>query len=503
MSEHVATSARGTGDEMLDVLRAHHRGRISLSVYETGRVAALAPKAHGQRSRIQFLLAEQRSDGLWGGPGSYALVPTLSAVDALLTTGSAPAAARTGLAALHEWLARHHHDELPDTVAAELIVPALTDSINRHLPPHRRLRSHVEGREALTRTRRVLSSGTDVPAKLLHVLEIAPDLAPLLTSARPVGGLIGASPAATAAWLGGRTSAEFDVVLDHHGGPVPAFHPITNLERAWVLPWLRHTGADVRQVPLADPGDGVFTAAGLPVDADTTGATLFALALQGRPQHLDALWQFEQDDHFATWIGGERTPSPTTNAHVLEALGANRNGDPRIDAAIDKIGRWLVDRQRKDGSWVDKWHASPHYATFCCATALHRFGGPGAARAVTAAATWVLETQRPEGAWGHWGATAEETAYATTLLLRTTQDRRGGPVCKDAARRLRRATDGARDFLLQETARPQPALWHDKDLYTPHTVVESAVLAAVHQLRASTPQDSAEGPVTGTPAEST
>ncbi len=134
-------------------------GQASPSTYETARLVSLAPWLAGQADRVGFLLAEQRPDGCWGGPEGYALIPTLSATEALLTTirglhrpgsrGSDPrggtidiggrnrlgeliSAADRGLRALSGWL-RGAGPALPDTPAADLIVPALVSRLNEHL----------------------------------------------------------------------------------------------------------------------------------------------------------------------------------------------------------------------------------------------------------------------------------------------------------------------------------------------------------------------------------
>src|SRR4051812_31703553 len=59
-------------------------GAVSLSVYDTARVVTLTPELAGQRQRVGFILAQQATDGSWGAADGYALVPTLSAVEALL-----------------------------------------------------------------------------------------------------------------------------------------------------------------------------------------------------------------------------------------------------------------------------------------------------------------------------------------------------------------------------------------------------------------------------------
>jgi hypothetical protein len=184
------------------------------------------------------------------------------------------------------------------------------------------------------------------------------------------------------------------------------------------------------------------------------------------------LWQYEVDTHFSTW-SGERTASPTTNAHVLEALGRQTSRSPkiraRLGAAREKIATWLVGQQTPEGTWIDKWHASPYYAVRSCVSSLvHRADQPAVA-AVDRALTWILDTQRLDGSWGRWQATAEETAYAMRTL---------------AAAQGRREVAGAlargRAYLLGSMGVVEDTpLWHDKDLYQPTAVVQAAVLGAL------------------------
>jgi hypothetical protein len=313
--------------------------------------------------------------------------------------------------------------------------------------------------------------------------------------------VVGASPAATAAWLAQEPRdpdavAYLEAVVNRHGGAAPSVTPVPSFERAWVLASLIGAGIDV-DVPAelvtdlsSTLGDaGTSGGPGLPPDSDTTSATLYTLAQLGAPRGVDCLWSYEVDTHFCTWHG-ERTPSTTTNAHVLEAFGHHVTRTPdasaRERAVVDKLSAWLVGQQLPDGSWVDKWHASPYYATMCAALALHRFGGEGAAPTVRRAVEWVLATQHEDGSWGRWRGSTEETAYAMQILLlaRSAAGQAGEP-----------APARGYAYLLRSVGHQADApLWHDKDLYVPTAVVRAAVVAAMHLARhdAATTSDMAQ-----------
>ncbi|MEU5876799.1 prenyltransferase/squalene oxidase repeat-containing protein [Spirillospora sp. NPDC047279] len=599
-----ATDVAALVAELIAGLVAVPWGQVSPSVYETGRLVTHTPWLTGHGRRVAYLLATQRPDGGWGLPDDgYALVPSLSAIEALLSvlsrrsehadaaqdTANADGAAQDtgrrerrgrpvrmvgrttdptdavlasaadrGLRFVARTLSTFAPDgtgttgtgtgpgggpaqaqapaPLPDMPAIELIVPALLEMIERRLADLSGLdlpgadawrgtrlprpAGHSETKLALVRG--LVASGADMPKKLLHALEIAADEARGLPHIRtePTG-TIGASPAATAAWLGDRPPAELssparwhlETVAAQHDGLVPVGYPLTVFERGWVLSWLIRANIPVNAPPelilsLTAPlgPAGTPAAAGLPTDADTTAGALYALALLGAPHRPDPLFAYEKDTHFCTWQGEEGF-STTTNAHVLEAFGQYlaQVDEARIGAAqahryaavARKVSAWLLTQQLPDGSWVDRWHASPYYATACCALALERFGGPEAAEAVARARRWVLDTQRPDGSWGRWQATPEETAYAVQILL-------SGPPLADErpAAHAIQAAFRAREFLeaslLPAEASPtfagerpwsrshsdDPALWHDKDVYHPKAIVRAAVLAAVHLMRA-------------------
>ncbi|MEO3825292.1 prenyltransferase/squalene oxidase repeat-containing protein [Actinomadura sp. B10D3] len=514
-------------------------GQVSPSIYETGRLIALAPWLARHSRRVRYILDAQRPDGLWGAPDGYAIVPTLSAVDALLSllrsdAGRRPPSSQdvdiaevaARLDALLPLLARTLWElpaaALPDMPANDLIITALIESINEHTRALAEAPSTVLSPSALTgrlrlpigldgtrlaKVQAALSFGAELPEKILHALEVAGDLARDAATIRPGStGSVGASPAATAAWLDGRARDPhhparvfLETVVDDHDGLAPCGIPITVFERAWVLSSLTRAGI-AAQVPAAlitsldDALGPVGTPAaeGLPADADTTSAVLYALNLLGVPRAPDSLWAYETGTHFCTWPGEEGF-SVTVNAHALEAFGqylraveegrAPRTAmSHRYAATVDKLVTLLCDRQEADGSWTDRWHASPYYATMCCVVALSRFGGWQAAPAIRRARAWTLATQRPDGSWGRWKGTFEETAYAIQVLLSEDQ----GNVTSQAPDEYEESVTAGCRFLpaphhLGNGPIEGPALWHDKDLYLPSAIVQASLLAA-HQL---------------------
>jgi halimadienyl-diphosphate synthase len=486
-------------------------GQMSPSIYETGRLVALAPWLRGHADRLRFLVRTARGGGEWGRPGPYGLVPTLSAVDAALAAilrgdtvpPGLPAALDRGLAYLAGALGGPQ--PLPDTPAIEVIVPNLVSSVNAHL---RRLDGigPLPVPPGLPDVAAALRSRPTLPVKALHSLEALdapPDLVRGLVPTPP--GSVGASPAATAAWLAAREPDRHaggagqggpvgDAVLflealsDLYQGPVPSVVPIGTFEIAWVGAWLLEAGVAVpshfRTILSGSLGPaGTSGGPGLPPDADTTSVVLAVLSRLGHEPDLDCLLAYDGGGHFRTWAG-ERTASVTTNAHVLDVLGARlmrRPGlAPRYGAARRRVVAWLVGQQRADGSWTDKWHASPFYATASCTLALSRFGGAGARPAVARAVRWLVETQYPDGSWGLWRPTAEETAYAVHALAGRRHAVRD--------RSVARAVNCGRAWLLWRTGGgpdrtgpddDEPALWHDKDLYRPAAIVRAAVLSAL------------------------
>jgi halimadienyl-diphosphate synthase len=511
-----AEKVRRSASALVADMASDPYGLISPSIYETGRVVTLAPSLAGHGKRVRYLLASQHQDGHWGEMPGYDLVPTLSATEALLTTSRRSTeavshrdtvrGAAQGLKALHERLGKADPDTVPDTVAAEIVIPALVAEINKQLD--RLGPEPLTGLDGWRGTRLGLPPGADdrllarlreavsrkhlLSPKLWHSLELIGGLAQGASIVRPARGAVGCSPAATAAWLGngragadGRSSAEYlEAMQKRGGGPVPVCAPVPVFERVWVLATFITAGIGVtvphelvEDLHAAFGEFGVAGGPGLPPDSDDTSTALYVLARLGRPRSGDHLWSYQDGDHFSCFPD-ERTPSTTTNAHVLRAFGEYLALDTphrqRYLAAMNEISAWLREQQQADGSWRDKWHASPYYATAQCAVALARCGGAASAAAVSKAVTWVQSTQRSDGAWGAWIGTQEETAYAVQTLLLATPSRTDDSIVRAAARGC--------DFLLRSGTSSDsfPALWHDKDLYTPVRVVRAERLSALY-----------------------
>jgi hypothetical protein len=415
---------------------------------------------------------------------------------------AATSAVDTGLAFTHGLLGSLRAVDLPDTPAIEVIVPALIARLQAHLDVLRRRDTlglpRWRGRirlplprgltdKALRAITAALAGGEPAPLKVMHSLEVAAEHAWTVRGVpRLALGTIGASPAATAAWLrdpgrdrSGAVTRYLRTVAVAHGGAVPSVVPITNFERAWVVNSLAAGGLPINGPRRLATGmraalgpRGVPGGIGLPPDADTTSATLTALRHLGVRVRDTVLRRYDQGTHFCTWAG-ERTASPTTNAHVLTALAtAGGRRSPARASAVDRTAAWLRERQHPDGFWSDKWHASPFYASACAVMALREASGPEHPddACVDRTVAWVLASQRRDGSWGRWAGTAEETAYALQILLyRASPDRR-----------MRGAATRGHRFLGTAADAEPPPLWHDKDLYAPAHVVRAAVIGARH-----------------------
>ena len=515
---------RAAANALLRESAADPWARLAPSVYESARLVSDAPWLGGHTERLRALCNGQGADGSWGRDG-FALLPTLSATEALLAVagrrepadGAVPAervraAAERGLGRLRGWLAPggRYADGPPATISAELIVPMLVDRVNARLDGAGAPRIPMPGgcdTERLARLRADAAAGRELPADIWHAWEIATPYEPPWPGPHPYAGSVSCSAAGTAGWLRqapapDSAAGRFLESLQRHGnGLVPVAAPIDFYEQAWMLNTFVWHGVphdcppEILDRMAAELGPyGIAGGKDLTVDGDDTAAVLNALACHGRLDEvigpnspsspdgpnstdgLDGLLTYWNEDHFEIYPG-EEIASPATNGHtvgLLRRLLAERPTQrERLGPLLQRNAGWLLDQQRADGSWADFWHVSPYYATVCAVEALAAYGGERADAAVARAARWVLDSAHSGGGWGVREVTLEETAYAV-LVLRSATGTGAAPAPKTAAA-LAAAGPVLRDAAVDADVTP---LWLVKDYFAPLRVIEAAVLAA-------------------------
>ncbi|MGW2324885.1 hypothetical protein ACWC5C_03855 [Streptomyces sp. NPDC001700] len=530
-----SSSLKAKADQILADSLADPLGSMTATCYDTAHLVRLWTRSADPRigalamPAAAWLLRSQNPDGSWGAgpaPAGYRFVPTLAAVSSLLAVSAtrtagqlaAPAgdAARRGLLFLTADPHRFGPAGLPDTVAIELIVPSLLEEIYEALeaepicreatgaartptaPMVTRtgigglLADHGPWRTRLDFLRQAARQGLEYPPQLacsLEIFDTPPATVPAFTD-----GHIGCSPSATAAALEWTDTAPEAAAVDyleraadrHKNGSLQHLMPLATFERAWIASTMLRLGIAVPK-RTADQlaayftgklaSGGVAMGPGLPEDADITSTMIFSTHKLGLGADPACLFTFEREDCFTNYPQ-ERTPSVTTNAHILEALGSwcERTPAParRYAAGLDKARAFLLATQRADGAWDDKWHSSPCYATYCAALALHTHGGTDARPAVERAAQWITATQHDDGSWGVWCPTLDETAHALHLLLSL-----GRPAHREAIHRAAAFLAQARDAGPADPVRTP--LWHGKELYEPPRIIDALIASVLHR----------------------
>lgn len=347
----------------------------------------------------------------------------------------------------------------------------------------------------LTRLRTAARLGKPLPIQLFHSLEVLGSELDYVNDVRDINGVFGGSPATTIAMMTCsrsqrlRSIAFISEMAARFGGALSTVAPLDTFERSWVIynliqadmpvpVDLVHAAAKYFTTCLS-PRGASFTQGQLP-DADNSAIVLCVLSALGYPVEPSCLLTYEAETCFRCY-DGEQNPSVSTNAHILEAFGNYiaqcRWSMPTYQKAIAKISTYLLSAQRHDGSWLDKWHASPYYATACSVLALRRFGVGNTTAALDHAIAWILRTQRDDGSWGFWRGTLEETAYALQTLLLSER-------AEDAVA-IEQAVKRGECFLTEHfNARSSDPvhmpLWHGKELYEPRRIVRAALLSTLY-----------------------
>ena len=483
----------------MDLHRSIHRllkeigpGRMESVAYDTAWVARLARLGEpiGEQA-LEWLREHQLPDGSWGAaePVYYhdRLVSTLAAMIALARYGNERDRrclyrARESLETISSRLG---DDPAGETIGFEMIVPTLlAEAQDLGL-----ISRSVDGRlELLSRYRAAkLAALPDGAINRFVTVAFSAEMAGYdgqhwldVEHLQEANGSVGHSPSATAYFAtyirpGDLPSLRYlqNVVVD---GGAPDVSPFDIFEQAWTLWNLALANSwDEKTLSLCqphisflreswDPHQGVGFAAGYtPKDGDETSVVFEVLSRFGYSLDPEAVLRYEEDEYFRCYML-EANPSISTNVHALGAL--RQAGFSARHPAIQKILRFLRRTRTLQLFWLDKWHASPYYATSHAIIACAGYDD----ELVDDSVYWMIETQNPDGSWGYYMPTAEETAYCLQALA--IQRRCGHRISPEVLRR------GA-VWLVEHMEPPYPPLWIGKGLYSPQWVVRSAILSAL------------------------
>lgn len=473
-------------------------GRIGASPYDVAWMARIPANGdNGARwpDLVDWLLEHQWPDGSWGGTIRYhhdRILCTLAAIIALRERGIDIATARAiQWGEQYIWSCLHllHHDPV-ELVGFELMLPTLlarARTLGLNVPGH----SYGYGELRAAKLRLLPADMFYVPGTSvsfsIEFLGAQGDQSRLSRLQGPHGAIAN-SPATTAYLVlqsGGNHSAMayLEDVKARPGG-IPAFYPFRTFEAAWVLEHLAFGGASIpsdalMQLPawewlqsgLDGQGAGIDPLFGI-CDGDTTSVTVYILLLNGQSVDPGILRRFEDPKTriFRTFEF-ERNASVVTNAHALQVLSLMLDYPDRREV-WNRIVTMLLANQHYRSFWVDKWHASPYYATAHVLVALMDAQEPLLSECQYSI-DWLLHTQRADGSWGYFGqGTAEETAYAVLALLH--YHRQAKAIDVEA---LRRAGEYLQP-IIHDAGHEYPELWIAKTLYAPESIVRSAILAA-------------------------
>ncbi|NJN15312.1 MAG: hypothetical protein HC822_02935 [Oscillochloris sp.] len=468
-----------------------HGGLISASIYDTAQVVRLAPPEEGVWPALNWLLAQQRSDGGWGDVDAPRTrdVPTLASILALrpyVTRKPHREAVQEGIAFLRRQ-ATYWNGPLPDDipVGSELLLPKLLDDVRSaglDISPAPYTRLSNLGQERLALIHRIKPAAATSAVHSWEGWGQNPDP----TACDPTGG-VGHSPAATAAWIAAarhnpQTADQCDLARRYLveasqatgeaiPGVVPTVWPIYRFEATFALYTLLM--ADLLDHPLlqavvqpridelvaAFGTHGVGFSDHFETDGDTTAAAMAVLTAAGRDFDRLPSTYYRRDQHFCCYPHELQISLSATArfVHALQLLGEDvRQFTARLETLQNNDGRWIS----------DKWHCSWLYPTILVIQALKVAGDHQ--EALQLALRVILDYQRSDGGWGSTESSSSETAYAVLALRMLGNDPLYRPAVAAALSRARRFMfEHYRPLVRNTTLR-----WIGKELYQPYQLIK-------------------------------
>jgi halimadienyl-diphosphate synthase len=465
--------------------------------YDTAWAARLAPCYPGQgfEAAIFWLRKNQHPDGSWGSAAVHyhdRIINTLAAINALKLVGNADQGDSGRIAAGQQYLWKHYRRlnwDSNDTVNYTGLSSMLTQeaetlglSVPSDLSPKR---SATERKLERLRANPERWQGHPLIMSLEWLRLGFPEGARFVED----NGSIGASPAATAAFLLNssveipKSIAYLQSVALPDGG-FPDFEPLDIFDIAWTLKHLISVNAVTPDHPEVrrcleflwghwspTKGVGCTTYAKDVVDLDDTAVTFAVLKWGGYPVDAAVFAEYEREDHFCCYVD-EADQSLSVHIRTLAALSLAET-TPQIAKWREKIATCLWGWHDTGRFKSDKWHASQYYLSALATQYLYA----DFRDIVEPHVRWIMNTQQPDGGWGDFGfTTPEETAYGLLALLYWNKIEMVAPHhILDAMQYLYHTLDSI-DYV---------PLWIAKTLHTPAHIVQAAVLSALHMAQAS------------------
>ncbi|PSN61567.1 hypothetical protein BS50DRAFT_651821 [Corynespora cassiicola Philippines] len=494
-----------------------------VSKEEDWRIKWLLPKA------FEFILSNQHANGHWDDeePRANAILSTMAAtlacfeherfshyVGHVLKLEDVRQRTSKAVTWLRNELTHWNDQNEVDSVALEILVPALLDQLAKHgvsiNSPYLAKMSELS-ESHLSKAKMVLYSGKQIT--LFHSLEalIGRIEFDKLGGCKVRGSMLG-SPSSTAAYLmeledwDMETEDYLRYVFEHGegkgNGSFPSAAPIDVFEISWTISTLLECGIPIdvlgkehvtklasHLAKTLDASGGVvgFSLGMLP-DADDTAKTLHALSFLGK---FDAdvstlVTRFRSPGSFKTYEK-ESTRSLSANCNVLKALLATKN--PDSSSAHILTAASFICHSFMSGKARDKWNTAWEYCAMLSVQSLVPLLQQSVAflpyhirsvkiPIVLAHITCrLLNTQEHGGSFGN--QSDEITAYATLALIALAAPQTGLNLIEED---ISSAIERAREFLSARLNRWESRRnWVEKVTYSSSLLTKTYCFAALDQ----------------------